>query len=153
MATPVVAGSALLLRQYFVDGFYPSGALQRAVWMPLQCCLHRNSKPSSAASHVGPAPPLTCCLAPLALHCTAGARNPDNAFSPTGALVKAVMLGGAAAITGFEADTGLPVDWPPSFRQGFGRVFLGALLAAHGWRMLIVFDSRLALCCLAHCSP
>jgi hypothetical protein len=56
------------------------------------------------------------------------------------------MLGGAAAITGFEADTGLPVDWPPSFRQGFGRVFLGAAaagvhgmagwpawLAWHGW--------------------
>ena len=43
MATPVVAGSALLLRQYFVDGYYPSGArmqrllcLHTAVHMPLQ---------------------------------------------------------------------------------------------------------------------
>ena len=27
MATPVTAGSALLLRQYFADGFYPSGGL------------------------------------------------------------------------------------------------------------------------------
>lgn len=25
MATPVVAGAAVLLRQYFMDGFYPSG--------------------------------------------------------------------------------------------------------------------------------
>ena len=65
----------------------------------------------------------------------AGARNPSDAFSPTGALVKAVMLGGAAAITGFEADTGLPVDWPPSFRLGFGRVFLGAAAGGvHGRR-------------------
>lgn len=35
------------------------------------------------------------------------------------------MLGGAATLTGFEADSGLPVDPPPSFRQGFGRVWLG----------------------------
>jgi hypothetical protein len=46
MATPVVAGSALLLRQYFVDGYYPSGALPQRLWlqsavrMPLQYCLH-----------------------------------------------------------------------------------------------------------------
>lgn len=26
MSTPVVAGSAALVRQYFTDGFYPSGA-------------------------------------------------------------------------------------------------------------------------------
>lgn len=26
MATPVVAGAAALLRQYFVQGFYPTGA-------------------------------------------------------------------------------------------------------------------------------
>ena len=26
MATPVVAGAAILVRQYFVDGYYPSGA-------------------------------------------------------------------------------------------------------------------------------
>lgn len=29
MATPVVAGSAALVRQYFMDGFYPSGAHAR----------------------------------------------------------------------------------------------------------------------------
>lgn len=55
----------------------------------------------------------------------AGAANPDDSITPSGALIKAVMLGGAATITGFEADTGLPLDPPPSFRQGFGRVFTG----------------------------
>lgn len=30
MATPVVAGALALIRQYFVDGWYPSGAPQAA---------------------------------------------------------------------------------------------------------------------------
>ena len=30
MATPVVAGAAALIRQYFTDGFYPSGARNHA---------------------------------------------------------------------------------------------------------------------------
>lgn len=53
-----------------------------------------------------------------------------NALQPSGALLKAVLLGGAATVQGYEADTGLPVDPPPSFRQGFGRVWLGAPRAA-----------------------
>jgi subtilisin family serine protease len=87
MATPVVAGSAALVRQYFMDGYYPSGT-----------------------------------------------RASDKGFTPSAALVKAVLLGGAASITGFEADTGLPVDPTPSFRQGFGRVFLGETWALSGLR-------------------
>lgn len=59
-----------------------------------------------------------------------GVANPADAFTPSGALLKAVLLGGAASIAGFEADTGLPIDPPPSFRQGFGRVQLGALCCA-----------------------
>ena len=55
-----------------------------------------------------------------------------NTVTPSGALLKAVMLGGAASITGFEADSGLPVDPTPSFRQGFGRVFLGNSLYLAG---------------------
>ncbi|KAL4540584.1 hypothetical protein Ndes2526A_g03556 [Nannochloris sp. 'desiccata'] len=78
MATPVVAGAAVLIRQYFLDGFFPSGA-----------------------------------------------ANPADKFDPTSALVKAVMISGAAQLDGYEADTGLPIDPTPSFRQGFGRVFLG----------------------------
>ena len=81
MATPLIAGSAALVRQYFLSGFYPGG--------------------SAAAA---------------------------NQYAPSGALVKAVLLGGAAGMDGFESDTGLPLAPPPSFRQGFGRVDLGRSL-------------------------
>ncbi len=79
MATPVVAGSAALLRQYFTDGFWPTGK-----------------------------------------------ANPADAFVPSAALLRAMLIGGAVPIDGVEANTGLPVDPPPSSRQGFGRVHLGA---------------------------
>ena len=81
MATPLIAGSAALVRQYFLSGFYPGG--------------------SSAAA---------------------------NQYAPSGALVKAVLLGGAAGLDGFESDTGLPLAPPPSFRQGFGRIDLARSL-------------------------
>lgn len=78
MATPVVAGSAALVRQYFMDGWYPFGV-----------------------------------------------KNASAGFTPSGSLTKATLISGAASMTGFEALTGLPIDPPPSFRQGFGRVLLG----------------------------
>lgn len=37
MATPVVAGSAALVRQYFTDGFYPSGALCCSCGLCMAC--------------------------------------------------------------------------------------------------------------------
>ena len=76
MATPHVAGAAALVRQYFMDGFYPTG---RAV--------------------------------------------ASNAFTPTGPLIKAVMINGAHDMTGFT-DIGTPIERAPSFRQGFGLVRL-----------------------------
>jgi len=81
MATPLIAGSAALVRQYFLSGSYPGS--------------------SSAAA---------------------------NQYAPSGALVKAVLLGGAAGLDGFESDTGLPLAPPPSFRQGFGRIDLARSL-------------------------
>lgn len=51
MATPVVAGSAALVRQYFTDGFYPSGR-----------------------------------------------ATPADALTPSGALIKAVMIAGACPV-------------------------------------------------------
>lgn len=53
MAAPVVAGSAALVRQYFTDGFYPTGA-----------------------------------------------KEPGNAFTPSGVLVKAALMGGAINMLG-----------------------------------------------------
>lgn len=94
MATPVVAGAAALVRQYYVDGWYPSGA-----------------------------------------------PNATAAFTPSGALVKATLISGASSLTGYEALTGLPVDPPPSFRQGFGRVQLSERGSGPGG-LVFFFQSR-----------
>ena len=85
MATPVAAGAAALVRDYFVRGFYPSGK-----------------------------------------------KTEGAGFEPGGALVKAVLIAGAAPLDGFEVDTGLPLAPPPSFRQGFGRVHIGRSLPLSG---------------------
>ncbi|BDA49389.1 probable c5a peptidase at N-terminal half [Coccomyxa sp. Obi] len=101
MATPLIAASAALVRQYFLTGFYPSGA-------------------------------------PV----------PANQFAPSGALVKAVLLGGAAGMDGFESDTELPLAPPPSFRQGYGRLHLGRSLplqgSGPGWNLQIVDMANLS---------
>lgn len=62
-----------------------------------------------------------------------GAPNPGNEFSPSGPLVKAVLIGGAAGLSGYEPDTGLPLSPPPSFRQGFGRLQLSQSLPLQVW--------------------
>lgn len=73
MATPAVAGAALVARQYFTEGWYP-----------------------------------------------AGEPTPANAFTPTGALLKAVLIAGAADLT---QEPGWPGD-----REGWGRVMLAGSL-------------------------
>lgn len=95
MATPVVASSAALLRQYFTDGFWPSGA-----------------------------------------------AYPADAFVPSAALLRALLIGGAVPIGGVEANTGRPVDPPPSSRQGFGRVHLGE------WVTLALIMEKDAIACM-----
>jgi hypothetical protein len=52
-----------------------------------------------------------------------GIQNVQNAFQPSGALLKAVMINGARPMTGFNSD-GIPLDPPPSCRQGWGRINL-----------------------------
>jgi hypothetical protein len=73
MACPAVAGAAVLAREYFMDGFFPSG------------------------------------------HARA-----ENAFTPSGALVKAVLVNSAVDMPGV---TGYPSD-----REGWGRVLLSNTL-------------------------
>ncbi|KAK3276892.1 hypothetical protein CYMTET_15065 [Cymbomonas tetramitiformis] len=80
MSTPLVAGAAALVRQYFVDGYYPSKT-----------------------------------------------ATPADSFNPSGALIKAAVLNGAAEMTGFT-EAGFPLDPPPSIRQGFGRLQLNSSL-------------------------
>ncbi|BDA48884.1 probable serine protease/ABC transporter B family protein tagD [Coccomyxa sp. Obi] len=77
-----------------------------------------------------------------------GVKLPANQFAPSGALVKAVLLGGAAAMDGFEIDTGLPLAPPPSFRQGFGRAHLGRSLPLQGsaldWKLQVINMANLS---------
>lgn len=81
-----------------------------------------------------------------------GAPNASASVpSPSAALVKAVLLGGAATMTGLlptasGGGDGAPLDPAPSTRQGFGRAHLGRSLPlapawAAGWR-LAVADGR-----------
>lgn len=75
MATPVTAGSVALIRQYFREGWYPSGA-----------------------------------------------KNVDDAFVPSGALLKAVVIHSGKQMTGTGVGT------YPGMSQGFGRVDLDSVL-------------------------
>ena len=76
MATPCVAGSVALIRDYFMSGFYPTGV-----------------------------------------------ENAVNAFTPSSALVKAVLINGAAEMNGYDA-YGNGESWYPNDNQGWGRILL-----------------------------
>lgn len=88
MASPAIAGTALLVRQYFTDGYYPTGA-------------------------------------PVA----------GNQFTPSGTLVKAVLLNSAVDMTG--------ISGYPSNTEGWGRVLAdNALYFPGDARKLIVKDVK-----------
>lgn len=69
MACPAISGMGLLVRQYYMDGYYPTGA-----------------------------------------------ANPDDGFTPSGALIKATLINGSVDMTG--------VSGYPSNREGWGRLLL-----------------------------
>jgi hypothetical protein len=81
MATPVIAGSLALMRQYFMEG-----------------------------RHVGGGTPV-----------------PAARYTPSGPLLKAVLLAGAVSLRG-NTESQLPLEPAPSFRQGFGRINLTSSL-------------------------
>lgn len=88
MATPAIAGTAALIRQYYTDGFYPSGA-----------------------------------------------ANGSDAFTPSGALIKATLLNSAVDMTG--------ISGYPSNAEGWGRVLADNALHFTGeTRTLFVEDVR-----------
>lgn len=90
MACPAASGAALLVRQYFTDGFYPSGA-----------------------------------------------ASASDAFTPTGGLIRAMMMNCATDMTGI---TGYP-----SNLEGWGRVLLENSMYFTGEaRKLVVRDVRKA---------
>ena len=142
MATPVVAGAAALVRQYYMQGFYPSGqASPDAVFTPTGSLLKvrgEGGREGQAAREVVSErvgggisrwvqrfnPLLPCCMRVPLLPPLKPLLSAPN-LRPPALPFQATLLGGAAVMTGFEADTGLPIDPPPSFRQGYGRVWLG----------------------------
>ncbi|MEM9374750.1 MAG: S8 family serine peptidase [Pseudomonadota bacterium] len=74
MATPAIAGAAALVRQYFQEGFYPTGA-----------------------------------------------RNPSHAFTPTGALLKSVLLNSTRDMTGNDNwGSATPLTGYPTNLEGWG---------------------------------
>ncbi|MCB9838607.1 MAG: S8 family serine peptidase [Phycisphaeraceae bacterium] len=88
MACPAISGLGLLVRQYYTDGFYPTGA-----------------------------------------------ANAPDAFTPTGALIKATLINGAQDMTGIAGY--------PSAREGWGRANGDAALFFLGdARTLIAKDIR-----------
>ncbi|MCX8173466.1 MAG: fibronectin type III domain-containing protein [Thermoplasmata archaeon] len=76
MATPCAAGNAALVRQYFMEGWYPTGA-----------------------------------------------KNPANAFTPSAALLKAVLMVGGVELTGAYSDMNNEGKFPNN-SQGWGRINL-----------------------------
>ena len=79
MATPAIAGGAALIRQYFKNGFYPTGA-----------------------------------------------ANVANAFEPSGALVKAVLLNSTRDMTGVDRENGTmaALNGYPTNLEGWGLAVL-----------------------------
>jgi len=98
MATPQVSGSAALVRQYFRDGYYPTGT------------------PVSG-----------------------------DAFNPSGALVKAVLINGAEEMTGTRSDWNNEGVYPNN-AQGWGRINVDRSLYFSGdSRTLTVWDDPASL--------
>ena len=60
-------------------------------------------------------------------HYPGGEKGSSEAETPTGALIKGIVINGAAQLKGF-AQSGLPLEATPSFRQGWGRVELDTSL-------------------------
>lgn len=65
----------------------------------------------------------------------------SKVFNPSGALVKAVLINGAAEMKGLT-ELGLPLEDPPSFRQGWGRIDMRNTLPISGEFALWVSDTR-----------
>ena len=100
MSTPIVAGTAALVRQYFSKGTY----LAHAEYVSLSVGSGKNGE--------------VVCLN----HYTC-----EN-ITASAALVKAVMVNSAQAMTKWDQQTQTTLESPPTREQGWGRVSLNASL-------------------------
>lgn len=92
MASPAVAGAAALVRQYFTDGFYPTGA-----------------------------------------------KVPANSLTPSGALLRAMLVNSSVDMTSYPS----PAQFPPNNFEGFGRILLdNSVYFAGDARKLLIKDIR-----------
>jgi len=126
MAAPVAAGSALLIREYFMKGYYPSGreTAPLGVFELTEPRFRTEIAANRTLAQLGSGRPDR--------HGTLRASSPD-AFNPSAALVKAVLAHCTVAVGGpvrsaedesrYEAV--LP---PPSIHQGHGRIKLDNVL-------------------------
>jgi outer membrane biosynthesis protein TonB len=53
-----------------------------------------------------------------------GTAGSGASYSPSGSLMKAVVINGATAMTGIDEEYQEPLEQPPSFKQGWGRLNL-----------------------------
>ncbi|MDE3249192.1 MAG: S8 family serine peptidase, partial [Bacteroidota bacterium] len=97
MATPAIAAAGVLVRQYYTEGWYPSGT-----------------------------------------------KRPENAFVPSGALLKATLLNSTRNMTGTDAfGAAGPVNGYPTNLEGWGELVLDDALYFNGdARNLTVWDIR-----------
>ena len=97
MATPVVSGSAALIRQYFEDGYYPTGS-----------------------------------------------ANQGHKMTPSGALVKAILINGAQALQGVDNYYHQTPSSEYDNHQNFGRISLADSLALRGKNTIksLVYDRK-----------
>lgn len=104
MATPLVAGAAAVAREYFVKGYYPSG--------------------QTSIEAVG-----TCKCFSFRI-CGTGSMVTGDAFIPSGALLKAILIhsGRPMARRIYADGSTVTEDSYPSLSQGYGRVTLNRVL-------------------------
>jgi hypothetical protein len=115
MATPIVAGAAVLVRQYFEDGWYPNGS-------PVSQYGFNPSAPLVKAVMLGATICPTAYLPEVLLEvgtslvCAAGPRSSTVPFPP------GMSAGGAASMQGVTPSSnplydGVPLEPAPSVRQ------------------------------------
>jgi hypothetical protein len=157
MAAPAAAAAAVLVREYLMKGFYPSG-LERAPLGVLQLTPpHQRGEPLEGladewrASERSDASWLEAAARAVgsALGSTAAAAPPlhEDAFAPSAALVKAALAHSAVAVAGpvrteFPTEHFAAVSPPPSIYQGHGRIKLDNVLVFNDHPQALASDPQ-----------